>query len=72
MGTSGVAPRRTSRAGAPRRLPGHGWWKTRQALERYDRAARYAPVVSIKAPTVDVDLRTEVANQIGVRLEMET
>ena len=49
-----------------------GWWKTRQALARYNRAARYALVVSIKAPEVDVDLRTEVANQIGVPVEIET
>ena len=49
-----------------------GWWKTRQALARYDRAARYALVVSIRAPEVDVDLRTEVANQIGVPVEIET
>ena len=52
--------------------PAVGWWKTRQALERYDRAARYALIVSIRAPEVDVDLRTEVANQIGVSLEIET
>ena len=49
-----------------------GWWKTRQALARYDRAARYALVVSIRAPEVDVDLRTPVANQIGVPVEIET
>ena len=49
--------------------PSVGWWKTRQALERYDRAARYALVVSIKAPEIDVDLRTEVANRIGVPVE---
>ena len=52
--------------------PAVGWWKTRQALERYDQTARYALVVSIKAPEVDVDLRTEVANQIGVPVEIET
>ncbi len=52
--------------------PAVGWWKTRQALERYDQTARYALVVSIKAPDVDVDLRTEVANQIGVPVEIET
>ena len=52
--------------------PAIGWWKTRQALERYDQAARYALVVSIRAPEVDVDLRTEVANQIGVPVEIET
>ena len=52
--------------------PAVGWWKTRQALERYDQTARYALVVSIKAPEVDVDLRTEVANRIGVPVEIET
>ena len=50
--------------------PTAGWWKTRQALERYDKAARYALIVSIRAPEIDVDLYTEVANQIevGVRV----
>ena len=52
--------------------PAAGWWKTRQALERYNQAARYALVVSIRAPEVEVDLRTEVANQIGVPIEIET
>ena len=52
--------------------PAVGWWKTRQALERYDQAARYALVVSIRAPEVEVDLRTEVANRIGVAMEIET
>ncbi len=52
--------------------PAVGWWKTRQALERYDQIARYALVVGIKAPAVDVDLRAPVANQIGVPVEIET
>ena len=45
--------------------PALGWWKTRTGLERYDRAAGYALVVSIRAPRVDVDLYTEVANRIA-------
>ena len=49
--------------------PTAGWWKTRQALERYDKAARYSLVVSIRAPEVDVDLCTEVANQIAVGVD---
>ena len=52
--------------------PAVGWWKTRQALDRYNQAARYALVVSIRAPEVDVDLRTEVANQIGMPVEIHT
>ena len=50
--------------------PTAGWWKTRQALERYDKAVRYALVVSIRAPEVDVDLYTEVANRIAVGVDV--
>lgn len=46
--------------------PALGWWKTRLRLERYDKPARYALVVSIRAPEVDVDLYTAIANQITV------
>ena len=49
--------------------PTAGWWKTRQALERYDKAARYSLVVSIRAPKVDVDLYTEVENLVAVRVD---
>jgi len=45
--------------------PALGWWKTRTRLERYDRAARYSLVVSIRAPGVDVDLYAEVANRVA-------
>ena len=48
--------------------PTSGWWKTRHALERYNRAARYALVVSIRAPEIDVDLYTEVANKIATQV----
>ena len=51
--------------------PALGWWKTRSALERYDKAARYALIVSISAPETDIDLYTEVANRIGLPVEAE-
>lgn len=51
--------------------PTSGWWKTRQALQQYDRAVRYSLVVSIRAPAVDVDLYTEVANRIAVEVPVE-
>ena len=51
--------------------PTAGWWKTRQALQQYDRAVRYSLVVSIRAPEVDVDLYAEVANRIAVEVPME-
>lgn len=50
--------------------PALGWWKTRPRLERYDRAARYALVVSIRAPKADVDLYSEVENQITATVEL--
>ena len=65
----GIAAALASR-GAIAVYPTAGWWKTRHALERYDKAARYALVVSIKAPEVDVDLCTEVANRIAVGVEV--
>ena len=49
--------------------PTTGWWKTRPARERYDKAARYTMIVSIRAPEVDVDLYTEVENLIAVRVD---
>ena len=52
--------------------PAAGWWKTRHKLERYNQIARYALVVSIRAPEVDVDLYTPVANQVAAEVQVET
>ena len=52
--------------------PALGWWKTRHGLERYNQAARYALIVSIRAPESNVDLYTEVANQISASIAVET
>lgn len=46
--------------------PAMGWWRTRTALQRYDKTARYALVLSIRVPDVDVDIYNEVAAQIQV------
>jgi hypothetical protein len=46
--------------------PALGWWKTRLRLERYNKAARYTLIVSIRAPEIEVDLYTAIANQIAV------
>ena len=51
--------------------PAAGWWKTRQKLERYNQIGRYALVVSIRAPEVDVDLYTPVANQVATEVQVE-
>ena len=50
-------------------FPTIGWWRTRERLGCVDRSARYALVLSIRAPDSDVDLYTEVANQVAVSIE---
>ena len=45
--------------------PTAGWWKTRYKLERYGLTTRYALLVSIRAPDVDVQLYTAVNSQIA-------
>ena len=52
--------------------PAAGWWKTRHKLEQYNQIARYALVVSIRAPEVEVDLYTAVANQVAPEIQVET
>ncbi|MFH0998372.1 MAG: S8 family peptidase [Pseudomonadota bacterium] len=48
-----------------------GWWKTRVHLERYGREARYALIVSIRTPEIEVELYNAVANQIAVYTGIE-
>ena len=52
--------------------PTMGWWKTRPSLERFDQAARYSLVISIKGPETNVDLYTEVANRVSGTVLVET
>lgn len=52
--------------------PVTGWWKTRKKHERYDKAARYALIVSIRTPEIGVDLYNAVATQIAVPVEVES
>jgi hypothetical protein len=50
--------------------PAVGWWRRRQRLERYNRTARYALIVSIEAPEIPVDLYAIVAAQIAAKIEV--
>ena len=45
--------------------PALGWWKTAKKLERYNKQARYALVVSIKAPEANVDLYNVITQAIA-------
>jgi hypothetical protein len=47
-------------------FPVSGWRKEKPALQRWDRSARYALLVSIRAPQANVDLCTAIENQLVV------
>ena len=48
--------------------PAQGWWRTRQAQERYDLPARYSLIVSIRTPETNVDLYTPIALQVAAQV----
>jgi hypothetical protein len=47
-------------------FPISGWWKEKPALQRWERAARYALLVSIRAPEAQVDIYNSIATQLEV------
>jgi hypothetical protein len=49
-------------------FPIGGWWKEKPALQRWERSARYALIVSIRAPTATLDIYTAIANQLAVEV----
>ncbi len=51
--------------------PAIGWWKTRTKLERYNKSARYALIVSISVPDVKIDIYNEVFNQLEIEQLVE-
>lgn len=52
--------------------PVSGWWKDQPKRDRSEKGARYALVVSIETPSVDADIWTSVAEQVGVPVVVET
>lgn len=51
--------------------PTGGWWREKKRLERYGREVRYALILTLRAQTA-IDLYTEIANAIGVEVEVES
>jgi Subtilase family len=49
-----------------------GWWKENPYHHRYDRVARYALIVSVRAANSDVDIHTPVRLQIAVPVAIAT
>lgn len=52
--------------------PVSGWWKDQPNRDRSRIGARYALLVSIETPSVDVDIYTPVAQQVGIPIVVET
>ncbi len=48
--------------------PAVGWWKTRTGQKRWDSAAPYSLIVSIRTPSTSVDLYSAIANKIGIEI----
>jgi hypothetical protein len=53
-------------------FPVGGWWKEKPYLERFDALARYALVVTIRAPGSNVDIFTPVETALTVQTAVET
>lgn len=53
-------------------FPVGGWWKEKPYLERVDALARYALIVTMRAPGVDVDIFTPVEAALTVETSVET
>jgi hypothetical protein len=50
--------------------PVSGWWKEQSRRDRSNFGARYALIVSIDTKEQEADIWTEVANQIGIPIEI--
>jgi hypothetical protein len=48
--------------------PRIGWWRERKHLGKCDSRTRYALIVSISSPELEVDIYTPVAQQVGVEV----
>lgn len=48
-----------------------GWWRERYQLQRWGERARYTLVVTIKAPSTDVDIYTPVMHMITPQVPIE-
>jgi hypothetical protein len=51
--------------------PTIGWWRTRQAENRFENEARYTLIVSISTPDTNVDIYTPVAVEVGIDIPIE-
>lgn len=52
--------------------PATGWWKELKRLKRYNRKTRYALLISILAPKIDIDLYSEIQNIVRASVSIVT
>jgi len=50
--------------------PISGWWRERKSLGKYGQEARYALVISLETPGVEVDLHTPISALVPVLIEV--
>jgi len=50
--------------------PAVGWWRERHNQNRWEKTCRYALIVSIQVPEVNVDIYTPVAVQVRVPIQI--
>lgn len=53
-------------------FPVGGWWKEKPYLDRFDALARYALIVTIRAPGSNVDIFTPVETAVAATVAIET
>jgi hypothetical protein len=47
-------------------FPVSGWWKDRPHLEKVEKTARFALVVSIETPEIETDIYTPITNLVPI------
>ncbi len=47
-----------------------GWWKERPNLQRWGKRTRYSLIVTIKTPSIEMDIYTPVSNLITTKVEI--
>ena len=52
-------------------FPVVGWWRERHHLGRWERAARYSLIATLRTSEIETDIYTPVANQVGVQVAVD-
>lgn len=51
--------------------PVNGWWRERKSLEKFSHKARYALVITLDAPEIEIDLHTEISAMVEPLIGIE-